>query len=308
MIKKLLIPCLFLLSGSLPGQDLEPFELSPQWLDTIEQLAPDSPQAEPKTGRRLLIFSLHTGYEHWAIPHTEAVVRILAAKSGLASCTATKEIDFFEAESLAAFDAVVLNNTCPERDYRDIFYDVFRKDSSLTEEQRRQQAAALEADLLEFVRKGGGLVLLHGGTTMQNNSPAFSEMTGGSFDFHPPQQPVTVMVAEPDHSISRAFGNKGFTHTDEPYFFKNAYADKNFRPLLYMDAGRLTGLEQPVADPIRYISWIKRFGKGRVFVCAPSHNAQSFENPEFLQFLLNGIQYALGDLQADDSPTTGPQR
>lgn len=69
-----------------------------------------------------------------------------------------------------------------------------------------------------------------------------------------------------------------------------------------MDASRLTGLEQAVSEPIRYISWIKPYGKGRVFVCTPSHNAQSFENPELLQFMLNGIQYALGDLKADDTP------
>ena len=51
----------------------------------------------------------------------------------------------------------------------------------------------------------------------------------------------------------------------------------------------------------RYISWIKPHGEGRVFYCSPSHNAQSFENPQLLQFMLNGIQYALGDLKCDDS-------
>ncbi len=302
MSKKSLLLFLCALPIYLNGQDLVPFELSQQWLEKIEGLAPASPPAEPRAGRRLLVFSLHTGYEHWAIPHTEAVVEILSAKSGVATCTATREIADFEAGNLANYDAVVLNNTCPERDYRDIFYDIFRKDSSLNEDQRRQKAAVLEANLLEFVRRGGGLVLLHGGTTMQNNSMAFSEMTGGSFDFHPPQQPIAVKLAEPDHVLTRAFSPGGFTHTDEGYFFKNAYADKNFRPLLFMDASRLTGLEQAVSEPIRYISWIKPYGKGRVFVCTPSHNAQSFENPELLQFMLNGIQYALGDLKADDTP------
>lgn len=305
MLQKVLIASLCLLSFPITGQDLEPIELTAEWLGKIESLAPANAPATPQEGRRVLIFSLHTGYEHWAIPHTEAVVQILAAKSGIAASTATKEIGYFAADSLARFDAVVLNNTCPERDHRDIFYDVFRKDSTLTEEQRRQKAAVLEANLLEYVRNGGGLVLLHGGTTMQNNSRAFSEMSGGSFDFHPPQQPIEVQVAEPGHVLTRAFSQGGFTHTDEGYFFKNAYADKNFRPLLYMDASRLTGLDRPVADPILYISWIKPYGKGRVFVCTPSHNAQSFENPELLQFMLNGIQYALGDLAADDRPLPG---
>ena len=302
---KTLLLCLLMAGPLVSGQDLEPFELSPQWLSQIEELAPESPAAPPKTGRRLLVFSLHTGYEHWCIPHTESVVRILSAKTGIAGCTATKDIAVFEAGRLSEFDAVVLNNTCPERDHRDIFYDVFRQDTAMSEADRRAKAAELESNLIEFVRNGGGLVLLHGGTTMQINSMAFSEMTGGSFDFHPPQQPVAIGLADPDHPITRAFGREGFTITDEPYFFKNAYADKNFHPLLYMDAGKLSGLEQPVSDPIRYISWIKPFGRGRVFVSAPSHNAQSFENGAFLQFLMNGIQYALGDLEADDTPLPG---
>jgi len=302
MPKTLLIPALLLFTASLCSQDLEPFELSPQWLSQIEELAPQTPEGTPQAGRRLLIFSLHTGYEHWSIPHTESVVRIVVAKSGIAECQASKDISFFEADRLREFDAVVLNNTCPERDERDIFYDIFRKDPDMSEADRRARAAALEANLIDFVRNGGGLVLLHGGTTMQNNSRAFSEMTGGSFDFHPPQQPVAIRLADPDHVFTQAFDNEGFTITDEPYFFKNAYSAKNFHPLLYMDATTLTGPEQPVKDPIRYISWIKPFGNGRVFVSAPSHNAQSFEYGPFLKFLLNGIQYALGDLPADDSP------
>ena len=303
--RKTLLFSLLLAAPILCGQDLEPFELSPKWLGQIEALAPESPAAPPKTGRRLLIFSLHTGYEHWSIPHTESVVRILSAKAGIAGCLATKDIADFEADRLREFDAVVLNNTCPERDHRDIFYDVFRQDSSMSEADRRAKAAVLESNLIDFVRNGGGLVLLHGGTTMQNNSMAFSEMTGGSFDFHPPQQPVSIRPADPDHPITRPFGKEGFTITDEPYFFKNAYSEKNFHPLLYMDATTLSGLDQPVSEAIRYISWIKPFGRGRVFVSAPSHNAQSFENGAFLQFLLNGIQYALGDLEADDAPLPG---
>ncbi|MDG1573169.1 ThuA domain-containing protein [Robiginitalea sp. M366] len=292
---------LLLLSASLAAQDLEPFELTPQWLAKIEALAPE-PGDSGESGQRILIFSLATGYQHWAIPHTEAVVRILVKRSGVATCTTTRDIGYFEADQLAGFDAVVLNNTCPERDYRDMFYDVFRKDSTLSESERRARAASLEANLIDYVRKGGGLVLLHGGTTMQLNSMAFSEMTGGSFDYHPPQQPMTLRVADPQHNITTPFSSGSFTLIDEPYFFKNAYAQKAFKPLLAMDAGTLTGVKQPVTDPVRYVSWIKRFGKGRVFVSAPSHNAQAFENPEFLAFLLQGMRYTLGQISANDEP------
>ena len=292
-----------ILPALLAGQDLESFPLTDAWVTGIADKSPETPRATPKQQRRVLVFSLHTGYEHWSIPHTEAMLKALLETSGAARCTLSKDISDLQPEKLGQFDAVILNNTCPERDYRDMYYDVYRNDPAMTEAQRRERAAAMEAGFLDYVKAGGGLVLIHGGTTFQNNSMAFSEMSGGSFDFHPPQQPVNVQLAEPGHVLLQAFEGAGFTHTDEPYFFKNAYAGKNFRPLLFMDARELTGLETPVEDPIRYISWIKKYGAGRIFVSAPAHNAQSYENAQLLQFLLDGIQYAIGDLKADDDAT-----
>ena len=46
----------------------------------------------------------------------------------------------------------------------------------------------------------------------------------------------------------------------------------------------------------------KDMASGRVFYSSPSHNAQSYENTEMLQYYLNGMQYVLGDLACDDSP------
>lgn len=297
------------LAGCLEAtaQDLPPIALTDQWLERIEALAPKSAEGKEDADRNILVFSLHTGYEHWSIPHTEEVVKLLLSQSGFASSRASKDIAVFEPEVLAGFDAVVLNNTCPERDYRDLFYDVFRKNGDMPESLRKSEAARLEKNLMDYVANGGGLVLLHGGTTIQNNSMAFSRMTGGSFDFHPPQQPVSIELAEPDHPLLRPFNGEGFTITDEPYFFKNAYSDKNFRPLLYMDARELYGLEpEYLEDPIRYISWIRAHGRGQIFVCAPTHNAQNFENAEFLEFLLSGIRYAAGSLDVPDAPVKKP--
>jgi uncharacterized protein len=50
------------------------------------------------------------------------------------------------------------------------------------------------------------------------------------------------------------------------------------------------------------MSWIKPHGKGRVFFTAFGHSDHTFWNPKMLEHLLAGIQYALGDLEADDRP------
>jgi type 1 glutamine amidotransferase len=91
-------------------------------------------------------------------------------------------------------------------------------------------------------------------------------------------------------------------HVDEPYIFKNAYFDYNFHPLLAMDVSKLHSLNQEISDPVVYVSWIKKYGSGRVFYVSPSHNAQSFEDPRLLQFYLDGLQYVTGDLICDDTP------
>jgi type 1 glutamine amidotransferase len=59
-------------------------------------------------------------------------------------------------------------------------------------------------------------------------------------------------------------------------------------------------------DKIKYISWIKRHGKGRVFYASPSHNAQSYENPQLLKFLSNGLYYTAGLISCDDIPVGLP--
>ena len=150
----------------------------------------------------------------------------------------------------------------------------------MTEEERLIKASELETNLIRFVLNGGGLMLVHGGATMQNDSEDFSFMTGGSFDFHPKQQPVSVKLVDPAHPLVRGFKGTGFVHTDEPYFYKNAYVDKNFRPLLYMKASELQGLNRNFEEDVRYIAWVKKYGEGRIFLVAPSHNAQSFRNPQ----------------------------
>ncbi|MBM4090564.1 MAG: hypothetical protein FJ276_14250 [Planctomycetes bacterium] len=51
------------------------------------------------------------------------------------------------------------------------------------------------------------------------------------------------------------------------------------------------------------IAWIQQVGKGRVFYCSFGHDGRIFRDPRILQFYLDGIQYALGDLQADATPS-----
>jgi len=49
--------------------------------------------------------------------------------------------------------------------------------------------------------------------------------------------------------------------------------------------------------------WIRSFGKGRVFNCALGHRPEFFQAPDMEKLLLAGIQFVLGDLEADATPS-----
>ncbi|MBK1875913.1 ThuA domain-containing protein [Pelagicoccus mobilis] len=284
--------------ASSKGQGLPEIALTPEWIAKIEALAPREAQAEPKKKRLVLVFNLITGFVHWNTPHFSEVVRLMGEKSGAYDVVISDDVSWFEKESIQKFDAIVLINTCSKRPHRNLFFDKL---------QDMDKAMELEANLIEYVASGKGLVGFHGAIVMQNLSEAFSDTMGGSFDYHPKQTTVVGKVLNHDHPISSAFKGKNLEHIDEPYCFNGAYSKYNFHPLLEMEVPEFTPEEQEKLfsrskeKVTRYISWIKPHGEGRVFYCSPSHNAQSFENSDLLQFMLNGIQYALGDLECDDT-------
>ena len=305
MCKKLLFGLSILLLSNLTfGQDLAIVPLTQAWKQKIEALAPSQTRFPSTSAKKILLFSLHTGFEHWVIPHTEEVFKILGSKSKQFEVTASKDIHQFEKESLSNYDAIVLNNTCSKPDHRHLFWDQLRAESTLDSAVVMAKAQELETNVIEFVKKGGGLLLLHGGITTLNNSQKFSELVGASFDYHPPQQLIQVKLENPSHPLVAAFPKDGFSHVDEPYFYKNAYSNLNFTPLLYFDNAQIHSqrANQELKSGKTYVAWIRPEGKGKVMYIAPSHNAQSFENPALLQFFLDGLQYVVGDVSCDETP------
>lgn len=294
------------------GKGLPAIELDDTWKQLIAERAPQAPAVEPKEPRKVLIFSLATGYKHWCIPHSEAVIEILGSESGAYDAVASNDIEVFRPERLKEFDAIVLNNNCPTRGKRNLFHDVLidkigaagEKYADMPLAEREALAKLLYRSLVDYVGDGGGLVLLHGAITSFSYSDEFSALAGGSFDYHPAQQEVTLLPVQPRHPLLQPFGGKPFVHYDEPYVMNRAYENFNFSPLLKMDVSKIKPEKQAekLSNMPRYVAWIKTHEKGRVFFSSPSHNAQSFERPELLGFLLNGMQYVLGDLEVDAQP------
>ena len=140
--------------------------------------------------------------------------------------------------------------------------------------------------------------------------PEFNKLIGGFFKFHwNDGQVITVKIDEPTHPLNAAFKGQSFQIIDETYTFgRETYSRENLRVLTSIDYAKMSAEDKakeqfPRADGDYALSWIRREGKGRVFYEAHGHNEKIYGMRPFLEHVLAGIQYVLGDLPADDRPS-----
>ena len=50
------------------------------------------------------------------------------------------------------------------------------------------------------------------------------------------------------------------------------------------------------------VSWVRAYGKGRVFYTTLGHDSATYWNPVCLKHLLAGVQFAIGDLEGETAP------
>ena len=140
--------------------------------------------------------------------------------------------------------------------------------------------------------------------------PDFNKMIGGFFKFHwNDGQTITVKIDDPKHPLNAPFKGQEYVIVDETYTFgRNTYSRENLRVLTSINYDKMSAEDKakeqnPRTDGDYALSWIRREGKGRVFYEAHGHNEKVYANKLLLQHLMAGIQYVLGDLAADDSPS-----
>ncbi|MBF0198727.1 MAG: ThuA domain-containing protein, partial [Planctomycetes bacterium] len=218
------------ISISLCSAKLPPLEHTQEWLSRVENLAPEKADFKPQQPRKVLVFSLMTGFKHWVTPFMKDIVKTLGDKSGAFETTFSDNIAMFEKDKLQMFDTVILNNTCSKSPKRHLFFDALGD---------MKKAKELENNLISYIENGGGLVGLHGAIAVLSGSDEFGKVIGGSFHFHPKQQDVTCKLVTPSHKLLKSFKGSPLIHHDEPYMFKGSYDQFNFQPLLELDADKL---------------------------------------------------------------------
>jgi type 1 glutamine amidotransferase len=140
--------------------------------------------------------------------------------------------------------------------------------------------------------------------------PEFNKLIGGFFKFHwvYPQE-ITVKIDDPKSPLTTMFHGEEYVIHDETYTFaQDSFSRKNVHVLTSIDYDKMSAADKakeanPRTDGDYALSYIRREGKGRVFYEAHGHAENIYAITPMLEHVRAGIQYALGDLKADDSPS-----
>jgi type 1 glutamine amidotransferase len=256
----------------------------------IRAATPTQAQAKPKKQRRLLVLDLNVAYPgHGSIPAANLAIELWGKQTGAYEAIFSNDLDNLKYPKIKEFDAVFLNNTVGQ-----IFPDPHVREG-----------------LMRFIREGGGLGGYHGAPHASINWTEFGDMLAARAGSHrSPTEKVTVKIDDPKSPLTAAFDGQGFEFQDEFYRFTTPpYSRDKVHVLLSFDTEKTDLHQFPNCDIcVRPdndypISWIRSVDKGRIFYTTLGHTSTVFETPRIAKFFLAGLQFILGDLDADTTPS-----
>ncbi|UBZ05598.1 ThuA domain-containing protein [Salegentibacter mishustinae] len=213
----------------------------------------------------ILVFSKTAGWYHESIPAGNAALIKLGQENNIKVDTTTNA-EFFTEKKLKNYDAVIFLSTTG-----DVFND--------------KQKKALK----RYIQAGNGFVGIHGASDTEHNWPWYGKMVGAYFENHPEVQEAVLVNHNQDHP-STAHLPKKWRRTDEYYNFYNLNPEVNV--LLTIDEDSYQGGAHQGYHPM---AWYHEYDGGRAFYTALGHLNENFSDPFFLQHLLGGIHYAMGE-------------
>lgn len=139
--------------------------------------------------------------------------------------------------------------------------------------------------LLDYVASGKGFIPIHSASFCFRNSDEVVKLIGGQFKSHEGGS-FGAEIIKPEHPSMQGL-TPFVTEWDETYVH-DLFAD---------DINVL--MERVDSSHREPYTWVKDYGKGRVFYTAFGHDERTFRNPGFIKLVKNGILWAVGEKAVD---------
>ena len=219
---------------------------------------------------RVLVFSKTAAFVHTSIPNGIAAIQKLGSENNFIVDTTTNS-EWFHEDTLKKYAAVIfLSTTGNVLNHR--------------------QEVAFE----RYIQSGGGYAGVHAATDTEYDWGWYTRLVGAQFASHPKNQDALLRVTDVEHAATKGLP-KEWKRFDEWYNFKKLNED--VKVLLTIDESTYEGGQNGKDHPM---SWFHNYDGGRAFYTALGHTEASYTEPLFLQHLLGGIQYAMGDNHKGD--------
>jgi type 1 glutamine amidotransferase len=261
----------------------------------------------PSPKRKILFFCKSSGFEHSVIKRdhekaafAEKMLADLGPKNNF-EFTFSKDGSLFTPAYLDRFDAYFFYTT------GDLTTPGTDKQPPMTKEGK--------AAFLKSIQNGKGFIGTHSAAdtfhspgnedkkSLQRfksdgtNIDAYVAMIGGEFIKHGAEQNGHLICADPKFPGLATFP-QDFAVIEEWYSLKNFAT--NLHVLLIQDTTGMKGnMYQRPAYPA---AWARLYGKGRVFYTNLGHREDVWTNPVFQQALIGGLNWAVGNAEADVAP------
>ncbi len=226
-------------------------------------ISPASAQQNP----RVLIFCKTAGYHHSSIPVGIAAIQKLGAENKFDVDTSSDSTKI-NPENLKQYKAVIFLSTTG---------------NILNDEQ--QEA------FKKYIEAGGGFMGIHAAADCEYDWPWYGNLVGAYFGAHPAQQTATLNIVDTNDPSTKHLPNP-WVRKDEWYTFK--WVAEGLHELITIDEKSYDlGKIAPMGH--HPMAWYHEYDGGRAFYTELGHTEESYADPLYLQHILGGIKYAMGE-------------
>jgi len=215
--------------------------------------------------QKILVFAKTNGYHHESIADGLVAIQKMGKENHFGVDTTTDSLKLSDA-NLQQYKVIVFLSTTG-----------------------KVLGAEQETALQNFIRKGGGFVGIHAAADCEYNWPWYGKLVGGYFKSHPKQQNAKLLVVNKNHISTRHLPDE-WVRWDEWYNYKDLNPDVTV--LIKIDESSYTGGENNGNHPM---AWYHDYEGGKAFYTEMGHTKESFAEPLYLQHVLGGIKWAMGE-------------